>query len=241
MTVVRMRRARSSPSSWARRSISRTWCCASALVDDLLDEAVARLGHRQAAHPLQLDELALVELGEARALRLDGPLLLLERLLAALESLDLAIEALRPVEEEALLALEVGALLPRLVLGSALGLEGLVLALQHDLLLLGPGLGDDPFGVALRVADGGGGEVAAREVADPDADHQRSERHEDGDGCLNHGSSVPGARNGRPWRPSGGPGAPALRSGDCGPPGADATSRGRAVGEHQGRVNPRRV
>ena len=64
------------------------------LVDDQLNKALARLDDGQPADPLELDELALLELGQVRLLGLDLALLLLESDLASLKRFDLAIEAL---------------------------------------------------------------------------------------------------------------------------------------------------
>ena len=86
--------------------------------------------------------------------------------LSSLERLRLAVEALGSVQQEAFLALEVGSPLAGLVLGGALGLEDLVLALEDDLLLLGAGIGHQPFGVRLGGADLGRGQDAAGQVAE---------------------------------------------------------------------------
>ena len=155
MTVVRMRRARSSPSSAAWRSISRTRCWASACASSTICwiRRLARLAGREAADPLQLGDLPLLQRDQPDLLLLDLALPLLEAGLAALQRLQLVVQALGPIEQQPLLALQVGALLARLLLGGALRLEGVVLALQHDLLLLGARLGDDALRVALGVLD----------------------------------------------------------------------------------------
>ena len=123
------------------------------LVHDLLDQRLARLAGRQAADALELGELPLLQLGQPGLLLLDLALPLLEAGLAALQRLQLAVQALGAIQQQPLLALQVGALLARLFLGGALRLEGVVLALEHDLLLLGARLGHQPLGVALGVLD----------------------------------------------------------------------------------------
>jgi hypothetical protein len=70
--------------------------------------------------------------------------------------------------------LQVGTLGARLFLGRALGLEGVVLALEHDLFLLGASLGDDPLGIVLGVAHRGGGHEAAGDVAEHDPHDERN-------------------------------------------------------------------
>ena len=72
--------------------------------------------------------------------------------LRSLERRRLAIERLLPVQESALGALERGALLARLFLGGATQVQGLVLPLEDDLLLLGARLGHEALGVAPRRA-----------------------------------------------------------------------------------------
>ena len=138
MTVVRTRRACSSPSSCARRSISRTfWCCLGlGLVDDLADERLARLAGRQAADPLELAQLTLLQLRDLCAFSFQEPQPLFEAFLPTLERLQLAVHALGPIQEEAFLSLQIGALFARLVLGRALDLERVVLTLEDDLFLL---------------------------------------------------------------------------------------------------------
>ena len=155
MTVVRMRRARSLPSSAAWRSISRTRCCASACASSTICW-ISAWRASPAVRPLTRSSSAICRCCSATRpdlLLFDLALPLLEAGLAALERLQLVVQALRPIEQQPLLALQVGALLARLLLGGALRLEGVVLALEHDLLLLGPRLGDDPLGVALGVLD----------------------------------------------------------------------------------------
>ena len=105
--------------------MARTWWWASACLHD-----------RESTDALQLGQLPLLKLGEAGLLRLHLVLALLEAALAPLQGLELAIEALRPVEQEALLALQVGTLFACLLLGGALRLERIVLALKDDLFLL---------------------------------------------------------------------------------------------------------
>jgi hypothetical protein len=94
-----------------------------------------------------------VQLGQATLIGLQRGLPLIEAGLATLERLHLAVQALGPIEEEAFLALEVGALLAGLLFGGALDLQRIVLPLQDELLLLGARLGGEPLCVALRVLD----------------------------------------------------------------------------------------
>ncbi len=157
MTVVRTRRARSSPSS-----IGVTLDLADAvlrlglrLVDDLADQRLASLRGGQAGDPLELVELALPA---ARAALLPLGLELRSGARqapprAAREPLDLTIERLLPVQKAALGTLDRGALLARLFLGGATELERFVLSLEDDLLLLRPRLGDEALGVVLGVLD----------------------------------------------------------------------------------------
>ena len=155
MTVVRMRRARSLAlvGGMALDLAHAMLRLGLRLVHDLLDQGLARLAGGETADPLQLRDLPLLQRHQADLLLLDLALPLLEAGLAALERLQLVVQALRPIEQQPLLALQVGSLLARLFLGGALCLEGVVLALEHDLLLLGARLGDDPLGVALGVLD----------------------------------------------------------------------------------------
>ena len=87
---------------------------------------------------------------------------------------DLPVQRLGSVEEEPFLALEVGPLFACLFFRGALGLEDVVLALQHDLLLLGARLGHHPFGVASAVHHGRG-QNAARQVPE-DRAHDAGDR-----------------------------------------------------------------
>ena len=105
------------------------------LVDDLAHQRLPRLRRRQTRYALKLDDL-LVEVGQPSAFRVQFGLATIERRLALLERGHLAIERLLPVEEAALGALEVGALLARLILGGAAQVDRLILALEDDLLLL---------------------------------------------------------------------------------------------------------
>ncbi len=151
------------------------------LVDDLADQRLACLRYRQAADAFELDQLALLEVGKVLALCFELAAALLERRLAALDRLELAVERLSTIEQHPLLALEVGAFLACLLLGRALKPEGLVLSLEDELLLLGAGLCRDAGGVRLGVLGEHGGDDAPSDVADQRAQHQRDDRHDDDD------------------------------------------------------------
>ena len=158
------------------------------LVHDLADQSLARLGRAQAGDALQLAELALLELARGAAARRRAPAGAGEGLLALLERGHLAIERLLPVQESALGALLGGPLLAPLLLGGAAQVEGLVLALEDDLLLLGARLGHEALGVVLGVLDGARAQEAAREESDHDAGDRGDRRHEDDEGIRHFGS-----------------------------------------------------
>jgi hypothetical protein len=87
-------------------------------------------------------------------------------------------------------------LLARLLLGGTTQLERLVLALEDDLLLLGMRLGDDALAVVLGVLDRAGGDEAARDEADHDADDggHCGGHHDDHDGFRHSAPPLDGAR-----------------------------------------------
>src|SRR5205823_3939397 len=124
----------------------------------------------QAGDPGELDALLLLELFDLRPLALQTRLPLGDLPLLARELGSLGIELLVLLVQAALVALELGPALPVLELGGLRDLQGLVLGLEDDLLLLGPRLGEEP----LRIRAGGGfaaeGEAAADEQGDREAD-----------------------------------------------------------------------
>jgi hypothetical protein len=108
MTVVRIRRERSSPSSCPSLDLAHAVLrLGLGLVHDLADERLASLGDGQARDALELDDLLLLELAQARELPVELTLALPQRLLALLVGGHLAIERLLPVQEAALGALQV--------------------------------------------------------------------------------------------------------------------------------------
>ncbi len=184
MTVVRMRRARSSPSSWAWRSISRTRCWASACASSTIWPMSLSAGLRrgEARYALELDQLATSQVVEP------GPFGL-QLGLAGCRAPSHAARAppsrrsmrLLPVEEAALGPLQGGALLARLLLGGTTQMQRLVLALEDDLLLLGACLGHETLAVLLGVLDSTVGHEGARHEADDDPDDDGDRRHDHDD------------------------------------------------------------
>ena len=136
----------------------------------------------QAADALELDHLALLQLGEAF-------LLGIELALALLEARPRGVRATRPCgpaprHDRAAVAparWRSAALLARLLLGGTLRLQRVVLPLEDDLLLLGARVGHQPLGVALGVLDAAGRQEAARQVSDGDSRDQcgGDRRHDD--------------------------------------------------------------
>ena len=85
--------------------------------------------------------------------------------------------------------MEISPLLARFFLGGPLLLEHRVLALEDDLLLLGPRLGDDALGVGLGVLDPRSGKEASGGVPQSGADQRGDHRHDqDEDGFRQSGS-----------------------------------------------------
>jgi hypothetical protein len=168
------------------------------LTHDLRDQALACLTGGQARDALELDELALLELGELGALLVELGLAGDERGVALLEDGHLTIERLLPVKESALGALERGALLTRLFLGGTTEVERLVLAFEDDLLLLGAGLGHEAGPVLFRVLHGVGGDDAPRDESDGDSDDGGEHRHHgEYDDVRHYGSLVLWSPDGR--------------------------------------------
>ena len=82
-------------------------------------------------------------------------------------------------------------------------MEGLVLALEDDLLLLGAGLGHEPLPVLLGVLDRAVGNEGARDEADGHPDDDGNRRH-DHDDEFRHLSSHPLEPVWALWRPRAG-------------------------------------
>ena len=159
------------------------------LVDDLGDQALPSLGRGQPGDALQLERAVAAGALPRRARSTSSSLASAEQLgLALLEPCRLTVERLLPVQESALGALERGALLARLFLGGAAQVEDLVLALEDDLLLLGPGLRDEPLAVLLGVLHGARGDEVAHHEADDDSDGGGYGRHDHDDDVRHSGS-----------------------------------------------------
>ena len=146
MTVVRMRRARSSPSSCGVTLdlADPVLGLGLRLVDDLPDEALARLRGGQPGDALELDELPLLELRAACPRSASSSALPARRARASRSSSAPSLRSSASSRSRSRRSerCSVGALLARLLLGGAAQVERLVLALEDDLLLLGARLGD---------------------------------------------------------------------------------------------------
>src|SRR5687768_8103627 len=119
------------------------------LVHDMGDQTLARLRGGQPGDPLELDNVALLDLRQANALGFQLGGTGCEAGLALLERADLPVERFLPVEDPALGALDGGALLAPLFFGGTAQLEGFVLSLEDDLLLLRARLDNETLGVLL--------------------------------------------------------------------------------------------
>ena len=159
------------------------------LIDDLLDHRLARLDHRQPAYPLERRQLLLPQVGDLAPFGLQLGYAFLGGGLATLQRLELTVETLGSVEQQAFLSLQVRAFLARFILRRSLLLEHRVLALEDDLLLLGACLGDDAFGVRLGVLDARGGQQAPGRVAQDSTNRGGNDRNDqDKDGFRQFGS-----------------------------------------------------
>jgi hypothetical protein len=130
----------------------------------------------------KLGELVRAQLLGLAPLRLQGPLVGLERALAAFEVLDLAIEVLLLLLEPLLLTLDLRSSLAVLLLGAGPQADRLVLRLEEDLLLPGVGVGAQPSGRLLGGLDRVGRRTLPQGKTRPEADGQCDEpddRHED--------------------------------------------------------------
>ncbi len=165
------------------------------LLLDFADQRVARLGRRQAADLLERGQLLVAEGSQAGLLGLGLGDSLLGHCLPPVEGLGLAVENLGSVQQEALLALEIGPTLAGLFFGRPLGLEDLVLALEDDLLLLGSGVGYQSLGIRLGVSDLGGRPHPARDIPEDQAEDAGDHRNGDHGHGFRHGSSISGARS----------------------------------------------
>ena len=175
------------------------------LVLDLADHRLAGLGHRQPGDALELDQLSLSQLVQPRGLDFEALGSGVQRHRLLLERGRLTIERLLPIQESALGALVGGALLARLFLGCATQVQGLVLSLEDDLLLLRARLGLEALGVALGMLDRVGGDEATRHEADEHPDDGGDGRHGDD---SEFGHSAPPRR----WSPGWAMVAPARRA-----------------------------
>ena len=160
------------------------------LVDDLAHQRLPRLRRRQTRYALKLDDLALVEVRQPSAFRVKFGLATIEGRLALLERGHLAIERLLPVEEAALGALEVGALLARLILGGAAQVNRLILALEDDLLLLRARLGNQALRILLGMLDRVARHELAREEPEQESDDGGDRRHDDDERFRHSGGSL---------------------------------------------------
>ena len=133
------------------------------LVHDLRDERLACLCRRQAAQPLELDELLLLQLEVALYVSAS----MSRRRSSMVASRRSSASSLRSMLSERSSRRRSwrwrSARFSRASSSAARwSLERLVLALEDDLLLLGARLGHDPLGVAIGVVDRAGGESDAR-------------------------------------------------------------------------------
>ena len=125
------------------------------LADRLEQDPLGVLG-RQPGHALEGGDLLLVGPAELLALVLDLALAVDELAALLLEHVGALVELLVAGEQPALEVLELRALGAGLVLGLALQAQLLVLGLEDQVLLLGPGLGHDARGLVLGGLDATG-------------------------------------------------------------------------------------
>ena len=136
------------------------------LVADGLEELRLGLVAAHAADPLEGGDLLLLGPRELLAMVVQLALAIEQLAVALLEHVGALVELLVALEEPVLEAADLGPLGARLVFGLALQADLLVLGLEDEVLLLGPGLGDDATGLLLGVLDG---------LAAPEATHDETE------------------------------------------------------------------